>query len=100
MHRPARVVPSTEARFRVLGDEAVLLDLASATYFGLNSVGSRFWELIATDCSFDNAYTTLLAEYEVEDVKLLGDLVALTERLREIGLASVQFDHADGESAS
>ena len=32
---------------RILDGEAVLLDLASGTYFGLNPVGSRVWELIS-----------------------------------------------------
>ena len=100
MHRPARVVPSSEARFRMLGDEAVLLDLTSATYFGLNPVGSKFWQLIAADPSFENAHRLLLAEYEVEDAKLRSDLIALTERLREAGLASVEFDVSEDQSPS
>ena len=32
--------------FRQLDQEAVLLDLKSGTYFGLNEVGARAWELI------------------------------------------------------
>lgn len=99
MHHPARVVPSTEVRFRLLGDEAVLLDLASATYFGLNPVGARFWQLIAIDASFENAHRALLTEYDVEDGKLVSDLIALTERLHQSGLVFVEFNRPDDQSA-
>ena len=32
---------------RVVGSEIVLLDLTSGTYFGLDAVGARIWQLIA-----------------------------------------------------
>ena len=37
---------SDDVRFQELQGEAVLLDLKSATYFGLDQVGTRIWQLI------------------------------------------------------
>ena len=38
-------IPST-VMTRTIGDETVILDLAGGTYFGLDPVGARIWQLI------------------------------------------------------
>lgn len=40
-----RVPPHVLAR--TVGDETVILDLASGSYFGLDPVGARVWQLLA-----------------------------------------------------
>ena len=37
---------SPDVAFRDLDGEAVLLNLATGTYFGLNEMGTRMWHLI------------------------------------------------------
>ena len=37
---------SPDVVFRDLDGEAVILDLVSGTYFGLNEVGTRVWRLV------------------------------------------------------
>ncbi|MBT6210629.1 MAG: PqqD family protein [Woeseia sp.] len=40
---------------RLVGDETVLLDLASGMYFGLDGVGKRIWESVAEGRSLGQA---------------------------------------------
>jgi hypothetical protein len=34
---------------RTVDGEGIMIDLASATYFGLNGIGNRIWELIGDE---------------------------------------------------
>ena len=57
---------SPDVMFRHLNDEAVLLDLKSGTYFGLNDVGARTWQLILEHGRLSHVLDVLLQEYAVE----------------------------------
>ncbi|NOT56167.1 MAG: PqqD family protein [Deltaproteobacteria bacterium] len=75
--------------FRDLAGEAVILNLASGTYFGLNEVGTRMWHLLAEHGETEPVLATVLAEYEVEEAPLRQDLDALLHILVEKGLIVV-----------
>jgi hypothetical protein len=90
MQSPQKVFPSQEALFRVMENEAVVLDLASASYYGLNEVGMRFWQLLEKDPSFDKAHEALLQEYEVEPDRLRSDLATISQQLADAGLAKIE----------
>lgn len=77
---------------RQLGDESVLLNLDSETYFGLDEVGTRMWSLLTTSSSIQAAYDTLLAEYEVQPEVLRQDLETLLSQLIERGLLELNDD--------
>lgn len=57
-----------------LNDEAVLLDLASGVYFGLNQVGASIWRLLETPRKLDQIGTELQREYEI-DAETCGSAV-------------------------
>ena len=84
-----RAHPSPHVRIQVTGDEAVLLDLASERYFGLNTVGTRTWQLLSVDPSVQIAYDTLLVEYEVAPAQLERDLLTLLAQLADGGLVTL-----------
>jgi hypothetical protein len=69
--------------------ETVVLNLDNEQYYGLDDVGSRFWELLEAGTRFGDAVTTLLGEYEVERDRLVADLTALVLDLKENGLVVV-----------
>lgn len=60
-----RYVVSPDVLFREVDGEAVLLNLDSETYFGLDPVGTRMWQVLTESPSLDDARTTLLAEYNM-----------------------------------
>lgn len=73
---------------RVLEGEAVLLDLASGSYFGLNDVGTRAWELLGAPHTLDALVDRLLDEYDVERAVLTADLRRWLEELAARGLVT------------
>ena len=75
---------------RNAGGELVLLNLDSECYHGLDPVGSRFWELIASGVAFGSAVTSLLAEYEVDRATLVGDLTDIVGQLSRRGLVVIE----------
>lgn len=72
--------------FRILDHEAVILNLSSGVYFGLDSVGTRMWQLVSEHSSTEMVVAVLLGEYKVEEVQLRRDLHDLTQKLIDNGL--------------
>ena len=71
---------------REIDGEAVLLNLSTGIYFGLNKVGSRILALLQQDGSLNKVAEAMQREYDVERVRLDADLLALVRQLREKGL--------------
>jgi len=69
-----------------LGDESILLDLETETYFGLNAAGSRLWKLLTTAPTIRDAFATMLDEYDVAPDELERDMTALIADLIDRGL--------------
>lgn len=82
-------VVSKDAVFRDLDGEAVILDLNAGTYFGLNEVGTRVWQLIAEKGTLKTVFDALCAEYDVAPETLERDLLALVSSLVEARLGRV-----------
>lgn len=78
--------------FRDLAGEAVILNLANGTYFGLNEVGTWVWNLLAEHGSTEQILASVLAEYEVEEAQLRQDIEALLHTLAEKGLIIVDTE--------
>lgn len=85
-----RVHLSSEAMLQEVGGEGVILDLASASYFGLDRVGLRTWQLLQADPSLSAASRVLLDEYDIDPATLERDLMTLVEQLVAAGLATVE----------
>jgi hypothetical protein len=69
-----------------LQEEAVILNLASERYFGLDDIGTRFLTVLTSSESIEAAYEQLTAEYDVDPWVLRDDLGALVEKLIDQGL--------------
>lgn len=82
------VTISEDVVAREVGAETMLLDLASGTYFGLNPVGGRFWQLLEEGRSAMDARNVLLEEFDVEADLLDADLAALLDEMAGKGLVA------------
>ena len=80
---------SSDVLARVVGDEIVILDLASGTYFGLDPVGARIWQLMAEGRALRAICESMLAEFEVSREDIERDVLALAESLRTRQLISI-----------
>jgi len=81
---------SKEVLAQEVAGETVLLDLASESYFGLDGVSTRVWQLLNEGAERDSIIDTLLGEYEVEREVLENDISELLIRLNEAGLISIE----------
>ena len=79
----------TQVMARQVGDETVILDLGSGTYFGLDPVGARIWQLIGEGKTLGEICDTMLDEYDVAREALERDVVELADKLLEQKLISI-----------
>src|ERR1700694_3887107 len=84
-----RVTIAPDVLFRLVGEEAVLLNLTTELYLGLDLVGARMWTVLNDAPSIQAAYDALLEEYEVEPDRLRQDIDELLGQLLEQGLIEV-----------
>jgi hypothetical protein len=89
MKLPVSVTIPSDVMSRQVGDECVLLHLASGNYYGLNPVGTRFWRLLSEGHAPAAACATLLQEYEVASGQLEADIGLLLDELLDRGLVVV-----------
>ena len=83
-------IPSKDAVFRDLDGEAVILHLDSGTYFGLNAVGTRIWQLMERDGRLTAVLDDLRTEYDASPDVLERDLLDLVARLVDARLGEVK----------
>ena len=76
--------------FRDLDGEAVILHLGSGTYFGMNAVGTRIWQLIERHGRLEDVLDALCQEYEAGRDELQHDLLDLVSRLAEAHLVELK----------
>jgi Coenzyme PQQ synthesis protein D (PqqD) len=84
-----RAVVPAHVLIRHLDGEAVLLNLDSERYFGLDGTGTRMLELMTGMPSVEAAYEKLLEEFDVEPQLLRENLNELLNRLLENGLLQI-----------
>src|SRR2546423_1706236 len=61
--------------------EAVILNLQTGTYYGLNPVGARVWNLIQEPTTVNTVLESLLEAYDVVPDRCEGDLFSLLQDL-------------------
>lgn len=87
-----RLTISREVLSQVVANEAVLLDMRTEKYFGLNPVGLRVWEMLQETSDLRAIRDRLLSEYHVAAEDLDRDLEALFDHLVAAGLAQEPVD--------
>jgi len=80
---------SEDAVYRELDGEAVLLNLDTGIYFGLNGTGTRIWNLIAQHGTLQKVLDAMAEEYDASPHSLENDLLQLACQLSEKGLVRV-----------
>jgi len=85
----SRVQIAEGVLFQELQGEAVLLNLTTGIYLGLDQIGTRIWQLLQEDGSLHRVMEVMLAEYDVTQEKLAADLLNLVGQMEKQGLLSV-----------
>ena len=71
---------------RRVDDEAVILDVESGRYFGLNEVGAFVWDLLEHEVTHDDLVDAVAGSFDVDRERASGDVAALCGELIERGL--------------
>ncbi|MEZ5584297.1 MAG: PqqD family protein [Candidatus Competibacteraceae bacterium] len=81
-----RLSISDQVVSRKVDDETVILDLTAGTYFGLDPIGSRFFELLEQEGTLNSVVARMLQEFDVSEEQLTTDLLKLVEEMVANGL--------------
>jgi hypothetical protein len=60
----------------------VILDLGSGTYFGLNPVGTRVWQLVGEGRDQAEIVEVIASEYDADRATVSHDVVRLLDDLK------------------
>lgn len=79
---------SDEVLSQEVNGETVLLDLDGESYFGLNEVGTRIWQLITAEQTVAEVLSILSDEYDASAEQLDNDVSELLAKLADAGLVT------------
>jgi len=83
-----KITISEEALSQEVNGETVILDLKSESYFGLDEVGTRVWQLLQEHGDVQKVFDAMLEEFDVDADTLASDMKNLIDDLTEKGLIS------------
>jgi len=73
-----------------LDGEAVILDMESGKYHGLDSTGTRIWTLLEDKITLDEIVLQLIGEYSVEREQCTIEVEEFINRMVDLGLAEAE----------
>ncbi len=82
-HKPQ---PSPDAAHQPVGDEAILINLKTGTYYSLNETGTMFWQLLDGQRTIADCARLIALDYEAELELVEADLLELATDLKKEGL--------------
>jgi hypothetical protein len=85
-----KLVISPEVLCQEVNGEMVLLDLDSESYFGLDTTGTRIWQLLQSGLSKQKLIEKMLDEFDIDRETLELDVHELLAKLLDAGL--VRFE--------
>ena len=85
----SKITISPNVVSRAVGDETVILDLESGTYFGLDSIGARVWQMMEEGRTLSEICDVMVDEYDVSRETLEQDAVRLASELAAKRLISI-----------
>ena len=85
----SQVQVNDDVLFQEIQGEAVLLNLKSGIYFGLDAIGTRIWQLFPKHQALSAIVQVITDEYEVTPDRCEADLLMLISELERQGLVKV-----------
>ena len=85
----SRVRIQDDVLFQELQGEAVLLNLKTGVYLGLDQLGTKIWQLLQEDGALSKVMEVILQEYDVTQEKFAQDLLGLVGQMEQQGLVEV-----------
>lgn len=73
-----------------LDDGLVMMSLENNSYYGLNPIGKRIWELLDEKQTYNELIEKLTQEYDISKEKCEKDILELLESLEKEEIISIQ----------
>lgn len=89
LHPSTRVAQAEQSISTVVEGEVVMMNLETNSYYGLDAIGSRIWDLIEEPKTIAEVCAQLMLEYEVDADTCVQEVSALIASLIEEQLARV-----------
>lgn len=87
-----KIIVAPDTLINIIEGESVLLNLKNESYYGLDEIGTRMWEVLTTTDKVQSAFDQLLDEYDVEAETLKQDLQEFIGNLMEHGLVELSSE--------
>lgn len=79
---------SSDVIAQAIDAEVVLLDPESETYFGLDAIGTRIWQLLSEQRSFEELVAELVTQYDAREEQIREEAAVFLEQLCAEGLVT------------
>ena len=86
--------PTDDVHYQYLGEEAVLLDIRTGVYFGLDAVGTRIWDLLVQGTALGGIVEVLGQEFDAHRSTLVRDVTNFVQTLDAKGLVRMRAAQA------
>lgn len=73
-----------------LGEESAILNMQNSVYYGMNSVGTRVWNLLQQPKTIREIRDVLVDEYDVTPEECERDLLELLGQMKTEGLIELR----------
>ncbi len=82
MNLSDKVIIPAQVMARDVGGETIILNLETGTYFGLDNVGARIWELLGAGKALTEICDAIVNDYDVSRDVAERDMLALIRDLQ------------------
>ena len=82
----SRIQQSQRVLSNSIDSETVLLNIQKSSYYGLDSIASRIWAIVAKPVQLEDLIQTLLEEYDVGRDACITDVLPFLQDLVDEGL--------------
>ncbi|MFZ0429054.1 MAG: lasso peptide biosynthesis PqqD family chaperone [Acidobacteriota bacterium] len=82
------IVRSEQLLTADMDDDLVIMSLKNNNYYSLDAIGKRIWQLIEQPVRVVDLCRQLTAEFEVEPVQCLEDVLQFLQALEDEGLVT------------
>lgn len=79
-----------EILFSSIDDESVLLSIEQNNYYGMDSIGSKVWEILKEPTSVENIVLLLMEEFQVSQTTCISDVTTFLNVLEKEKLIKVE----------
>lgn len=92
---PKKIKISPQTLFQKLDDQAVILGLETESYYALDDVAARMWQVIdESDGDVGTTVQKLMTEYDVNNETLCKDMADWIGKLVELKLVEIIDDES------